>query len=125
MTGKGLDGNRPYDLLVDRDDPRCAFVFEGTELPGGQLGAFESMVNGAGAEGVEIDRADHALGTSPDAVVVATATGCSRAYGLDSVEVTLPDGCYDGTTSDKVCADLLLEPKPHEGAVFSTSSIAS
>lgn len=57
--------------------------------------------------------------------MVATATGFSRAYGLDPpVEGTLPDGCYDGTTSDKVCDDLLLEPKPHEGAVFSTSSIA-
>jgi N,N-dimethylformamidase len=124
MASQGFDGNRPYDVLVDRDDPRCAFVLEGCELPGGQLGAFASMVNGAGAAGVEIDRADHALGTSYDAVVVASATGFSRAYGLDPVEVALPDGCYDGTTSDKVRADLVLEPKPHQGAVFSTSSIA-
>lgn len=71
-----------------------------------------------------IDRADHALGTSYDAVVVASATGFSRAYGLDPIEVALPDGCYDGTTSTKVRADLVLEPKPHQGAVFSTSSIA-
>lgn len=124
MASQGFDGNRPYDVLVDRDDARCAFVFEGTELAGGQLGGCESMVNGAGAAGVEIDRADHALGTSPDSILLASATGFSRAYGLDPVEVALPDGCYDGTTSAKVRADLLLVPKPRQGAVFSTSSIA-
>lgn len=124
MSSQGFDTNRPYDVLVDRDDPRCAFVFDGTELPGGQLGNFASMVNGSGAAGVEIDRADHALGTSLDAVILASATGFSRAYGLDPIEIALPDGCYDGPTSDRVRADLVLEPKPQQGAVFSTSSIA-
>lgn len=124
MASQGFDINRPYDVVVDVADPRWSFVFEGAELPGGQLGAFASMVNGAGAAGVEIDRADPALGTSHDAVILATATGFSRSYGLDPIEVTLPDGCYDGTTSDKVRADLVLEPKPRQGAVFSTASIA-
>jgi N,N-dimethylformamidase len=82
------------------------------------------MVNGAGAAGVEIDRADTALGTSRDAVILASANGFSRSYGLDPIEIALPDGCYDGPTSDKVRADLVLTPKPHQGAVFATSSIA-
>ncbi len=124
MAAQGFDLNRPYDVSVPVDDPRWAFVFEGTDLPGGQIGAFPSMVNGAGAAGVEIDRADTALGTSPDAVILASATGFSRSYGLDPIEVALPDGCYDGTTSAKVRADLVLEPKPNQGAVFSVSSIA-
>ncbi|GAA4091310.1 N,N-dimethylformamidase beta subunit family domain-containing protein [Nocardioides kongjuensis] len=124
MASQGFDTNRPYDVLVDVEDPRCAFVFDGVELVDGRLGEFDSMVNGRGAAGVEIDRADHALGTSPDALVLASATGFSRAYGLDPIEVALPDGCYDGTTSDKVRADLVLEPKPRQGAVFATSSIA-
>ena len=81
---------------------------DGVEQPDGQLGGFASLVNGAGAAGVEIDRADTALGTSHDAVVLATATGFSRSYGLDPIEIALPDGCYDGPTSDKVRADLVL-----------------
>ncbi|MET0418034.1 MAG: N,N-dimethylformamidase beta subunit family domain-containing protein [Actinoplanes sp.] len=124
MASQGFDLNRPYDVRVAVDDPRWSFVFEGADLPGGQLGAFGSMVNGAGAAGVEIDRADTALGTSHDAVILATATGFSRSYGLDPIEIALPDGCYDGPTSDKVRADLVLEPKPNQGAVFSVSSIA-
>jgi N,N-dimethylformamidase len=82
------------------------------------------MVNGHGAAGVEIDRADPALGTPGGTIVLATAVGFSRGYGLDPVDVTLPDGRYDGTTSDKVRCDLVLVPKPNGGAVFSTGSIA-
>ncbi|MCO8277517.1 LamG domain-containing protein [Actinoplanes sp. TRM 88003] len=124
MASQGFDLNRPYDVKVDVADPRWSFVFEGTERPGDRIGDFASMVNGSGAAGVEIDRADTALGTSHDAVILASATGFSRSYGLDPIEVALPDGCYDGPTSDKVRADLVLEPKPEQGAVFSVSSIA-
>lgn len=124
MAAQGFDTNRPYDLVADPDDPRVAFVFDGVDVTSGRIGDFDSLVNGHGAAGVEIDRADTALGTPDDAVVLASATGFSRAYGLDPVEVTLPDGCYDGSTSDKVRCDLVLVPKPNGGAVFSTGSIA-
>lgn len=122
MASQGFDTNRPYDVVADRTDPRVAFAFEG--ITGATIGDFASLVNGHGAAGVEIDRADPALGTPDDAIVLASATGFSRAYGLDPVEVQLPDGHYDGTTSDKVRCDLVLVPKPHAGAVFSTGSIA-
>jgi N,N-dimethylformamidase len=124
MSSQGFDTNRPYDVVADPEDPRVSFVFDGVDLGDGRIGDFDSMVNGHGAAGVEIDRADAALGTPDDAIVIATATGFSRAYGLDPVEVALPDGRYDGTTSDKVRCDLVLVPKPNGGAVFSTGSIA-
>lgn len=124
MASQGFDVNRPYDVVADPADPRVAFVFDGVDLSSGRIGDFASMVNGHGAAGVEIDRADPALGTPDDTIVLATATGFSRAYGLDPVEVALPDGCYDGTTSDKVRCDLVVLPKPEGGAVFSTGSIA-
>lgn len=124
MAAQGFDVNRPYDLLVDPEDPRVSFVLAGIDVSSGSIGDFESLVNGHGAAGVEIDRVDSALGTPDDTVVLATATGFSRAYGLDPVEVVLPDGCYDGTTSDKVRCDLVLVPKANNGAVFSTGSIA-
>ncbi|MCF6470833.1 hypothetical protein FAF44_20905 [Nonomuraea sp. MG754425] len=124
MASQGFDVNRPYDVVADPADPRVAFVFDGVDLSSGRIGDFPSMVNGHGAAGVEIDRADPALGTPDDTIVLATATGFSRAYGLDPVEVALPDGCYDGTTSDKVRCDLVVLPKPEGGAVFSTGSIA-
>ncbi|MBM2615750.1 hypothetical protein JIG36_09305 [Actinoplanes sp. LDG1-06] len=117
MASQGFDANRPYDVVT-----RVPFVFEG--IASDAIGDFPSLVNGHGAAGVEIDRADRALGTPDDTVVLATATGFSRAYGLDPIEVQLPDGRYDGTTSDKVRCDLVLVPKPNGGAVFSTGSIA-
>ncbi|GAA0526229.1 large subunit of N,N-dimethylformamidase [Paractinoplanes ferrugineus] len=122
MAAQGFDANRPYDVVADPADPRVAFAFDG--ITGPRIGDFPSMVNGHGAAGVEIDRADRALGTPADTIVLATASGFSRAYGLDPVEVQLPDGHYDGTTSDKVRCDLVLLPKPRGGAVFSTGSIA-
>jgi N,N-dimethylformamidase len=124
MASQGFDTNRPYDIVADRDDPRVAFAFHGIDTANGRIGDFSSMVNGHGAAGVEIDRADDALGTPPGTVVLASAAGFSRAYGLDPVEVALPDGCYDGTTSDRVRCDIVLVPKPNNGAVFSTGSIA-
>jgi N,N-dimethylformamidase len=124
MASQGFDANRHYDVAVDPADERVAFVFDGVDVSSGRLGDFESMVNGYGAAGVEVDRVDSALGTPDDTIVLATATGFSRAYGLDPVEVSLPDGCYDGTTSDKVRSDLVLVPRPNNGAVFSTGSIA-
>ncbi|MDP5182514.1 hypothetical protein QOZ88_07665 [Blastococcus sp. BMG 814] len=124
MASQGFDTNRPYDIVVDPEDPRISFVFDGVDLRSGRIGDFDSMVNGHGAAGVEIDRADVALGTPDDTIVLAAATGFSRAYGLDPVEVALPDGCYDGTTSERVRCDLVLVPHPNDGAVFSTGSIA-
>ncbi|GID29324.1 N,N-dimethylformamidase beta subunit family domain-containing protein [Paractinoplanes brasiliensis] len=118
MASQGFDTNRPYEVVTP-----VPFVFAGIE-GAKTIGDFPSLVNGHGAAGVEIDRADRALGTPDDTIVLATATGFSRAYGLDPVEVQLPDGNYDGTTSDKVRCDLVLVPKPNGGAVFSTGSIA-
>ncbi|MBL7255582.1 N,N-dimethylformamidase beta subunit family domain-containing protein [Paractinoplanes lichenicola] len=118
MASQGFDTNRPYDVVT-----KVPFVFAGIDDVN-RIGDFPSLVNGHGAAGVEIDRADRALGTPDDTVVLASATGFSRAYGLDPIEVQLPDGCYDGTTSDKVRCDLVLVPKPNGGAVFSTGSIA-
>ncbi|GAB2587141.1 large subunit of N,N-dimethylformamidase [Paractinoplanes abujensis] len=118
MASQGFDTNRPYDVVT-----KVPFVFAGIENAE-TIGDFPSLVNGHGAAGVEIDRADRALGTPDGTIVLATATGFSRAYGLDPIEVQLPDGCYDGTTSDKVRCDLVLVPKPNGGAVFSTGSIA-
>jgi N,N-dimethylformamidase len=124
MASQGFDINRPYDVVADPADPRVAFAFEGVDLSSGRIGDSESLVNGWGAAGVEIDRVDAAWGTPEDTIVLATATGFSRAYGLDPVEVALPDGCYDGETSAKVRCDLVILPKPNDGAVFSTGSIA-
>lgn len=124
MTAQGFDTNRPYAVVADPADPRIAFAFANVDTSSGVIGDFGSMVNGHGAAGVEIDRADPALGTPGGTIVLATAVGFSRGYGLDPVDVTLPDGRYDGTTSDRVRCDLVLVPKPNGGAVFSTGSIA-
>ena len=124
MTAAGWEFNRPYTVECDTSDPRIQFAFEGVDLQDGEIGNFESLVNGYGAAGIEVDRMDFELGTPRDAICLATARGFNTTYGLDPVQVMLPDGRYDGTTSERVRADLLLVPKSKQGAIFSTGSIA-
>ena len=53
-------------------DPRAAFIFEGIG-PTRSIGDFGLV--GGGAAGLELDRADAALGTPPHALVLATSRG--------------------------------------------------
>ena len=79
---------------------------------------------GGGAAGLELDRAEHDLGTPPNLVVLARSENHTDLILLVNEEsaVTTPD--MTGSQNDMIRADLAFFETPAGGAVFSTGSIA-
>ena len=102
-------------------EERVSFILDGID-PGAPLGDGGSVLGGPA--GFEIDRADPALGTPPDAVVVASASEFSHAYQGAVEDVTTADsrpgrpGQRPGPVRCRVLRDRA------GGAVFSVGSIA-
>jgi N,N-dimethylformamidase len=120
MSASGFDAALPFRRLPASHDPRAALIFAGVgeDEPIGDTGLMMS-----GAAGLEIDRADTALGTPPHALVVATADGFSNSYLRAIEEVTAPDAHQGGEESHAVRADMVFFETPNDGAVFSAGSI--
>lgn len=113
---------RPYEVREGLDETVAKTFFDGVDLSA-SIGDFESLTLGAGAASDEIDRADIALGTPHNAVILATASGFSGDYQHvieERVEVndasTLPG-------NPNVRADIAYFLTPQGGAVFSVGSI--
>jgi len=120
FTAQGFDRSLPYCRADGADDPRAAWIFEGTA--GDEFGAHGSVLGGAG--GFELDRVDTELGTPPHALVLAVARGFSDVYQATSEDILTSDSLQGGTVSPLVRADLVYYERPNGGAVFSTGSIA-
>ncbi|MGH2615476.1 MAG: N,N-dimethylformamidase beta subunit family domain-containing protein [Thermomicrobiales bacterium] len=120
MSAAGFDVALPFRRLPDSHDPRAAFIFEGVgdDEPIGDAG----LMMGGGA-GLEIDRADAALGTPAHALVVATANGFSNSYLRAIEEVTAPDAHQGGPENPAVRGDMVFFETPNDGAVFAVGSI--
>ena len=65
----------------------------------GIIGDFPSLMLRHGAAGYEIDRADVALGTPSQALMLATATGFSDSYQHVVEEILSTDNERGGTTN--------------------------
>jgi N,N-dimethylformamidase len=118
FVGQGFDISSYYRRLPDSRSPRAAFIFDGvTEEIIGDFGLI-----GGGAAGLELDRSDAALGTPPNALILARSENHTRNY-LPTVEDLLIN--YAGQADlASVCAELVFFETPSGGAVFSTGSIA-
>ena len=123
FTAQGTGPGRPYLRQADANHARAAFVFAGLDAAT-PIGDFPSLVNGWGAAGFEIDRADHSLGTPRATLLLATASGFSDAYQHVSEEVLVSDSAQGGSREPRVRADMVLLPYPNGGAVFAPGSIA-
>jgi hypothetical protein len=99
-------------------DAGAGLVQEGEIAPGG------GGLAGGGAAGYEIDRYELALGTPPEALLLASSEGHSKNYPHVVEEVLFPFPGMDGTQDPQVRADLVYFTTPGDGAVFSTSSIS-
>ncbi len=121
FTSEGFDRSSYYRRTTDSFDPRVAFMFKG-------IGADELIgdfgFHGDGAAGNELDRADPALGTPPNALVVASSEGHSSLYMLVNEEVLVNHPWIDGSNNSLVRADMVFYETPNGGAVFSVGSIA-
>lgn len=125
LVGVGFDAqvfdrSAGYRRLEASFSPRVAWLFEGIG-PDEMIGDF-GLRNG-GAAGLEIDRADVTLGSSPDLLLLASAR---IGYGgMPSPEEfrTFHRG-LDGEQNARVRADLVYFRTENGGGVLSTGSIA-
>lgn len=121
FTGQGFDKSLDYRIRCAPDDERAGFILNGID-PDLPLGGSGSVLGGPA--GFEIDRADPGLGTSPSAVVVASAEAFSDAYQGAVEDVTTADSRQGGSVSELVRSDVVFFETEASGAVFSVGSIA-
>ncbi|WP_377847618.1 N,N-dimethylformamidase beta subunit family domain-containing protein [Bosea sp. UC22_33] len=126
LVGVGFDAqvftrSYPYEWLEDARDPRVSWLIEGIDLtkPLGDFG-----LRGGGAAGLEVDRIEPSLGSSPQILRLATADRLDYG-GVPTLEElrTLHRGVM-GDQNALVRADLAFFPTAAGGAVFATGSIA-
>ena len=122
MEAMGFDRGAPYTRAPDSFDPRAAFIFEGVGADE-PIGDFGLMVGCAA--GIEIDRAEPALGTPPHALVLASSAGLHSDMFRAVIEELLGnDFASSGTNCERVRADMVFFETGAGGGVFSTGSIA-
>ncbi len=120
FSAQGFDISSYYRRRPDSDDPRAAFIFAG--VPDEIIGDFGLV--GGGAAGLELDCANHDLGTPANTLILASSEGHTDLIlpVTDETDVMAPN--LTGSQSDRVRADLIFFETPSGGAVFSTGSIA-
>jgi N,N-dimethylformamidase len=121
FTTEGFDVSSYYRRKPESFDPRASFIFEG-------IGDDELIGNfgliGGGAAGLELDRYDHALGTPPHALLLASSENHTATYLLVVEDILFNFLGTDGTQNELVRGDLVFFETPNGGAVFSVSSMA-
>jgi N,N-dimethylformamidase beta subunit-like, C-terminal len=121
FTSEGFERSSHYLRMPDGRDPRAAWIFEGVERPE-RIGDFGLV--GGGAAGYEIDRYEIALGTPPNALLLASSEGHSDDYPHVVEEIMFNFPGLGGTQDPQVRADVVYFATPRGGAVFSVGSIA-
>jgi N,N-dimethylformamidase len=123
MSSQGFDISEPYELTEAASDARVDFIFEGIDRRAGRkFGAFG--LSGNGAAGMEIDRADFALGTPPRAVILGSSKSHTDIYLMTPEDMLDPTPDMSGTQNETIRSDLVYFETEGGGAVFSTGSIA-
>ena len=121
FTAQGFDRSLPYRIQAAAIDERSRFIIEGID-PDVPLGGAGSVLGGPA--GFEVDRADPALGTPENAVLVASARDFSDAYQGAVEDITTADSQQGGTVSELVRSNVVFFETGAGGAVFSVGSIA-
>ncbi len=101
-------------------DPQVSWIFEGIddEIVG------DFGLCGGGAAGYELDRADPALGSPDDLVVVARSEKHAASYMVVPEEILSHVATVTGESHEELIrADMSYFETPSGGAVFSTGSI--
>jgi len=120
FSAQGFDVSSYYRRAPGGRDPRAAFVFDGVEDE--IVGDFGLV--GGGAAGLELDRADGALGTPPNLLVLASSENHTDLVLVVAEEVLVTGPDLTGSQNELCRADLAFFETPAGGAVFSTGSIA-
>lgn len=113
----GFDGARPFTRTPQSHEASAAWLFDGVTS---ETFGDEGIVLG-GAAGYEVDATDPHLGTSPDTMVIARATGFPDSFIHDATR------WYEGGDREREgrrCAELTLRHLPSGGLIFCASSVA-
>ncbi|WP_181174080.1 N,N-dimethylformamidase beta subunit family domain-containing protein [Mesorhizobium sp. B2-5-7] len=113
----GFDGARPFTRTPESRQPSAAWLFDGVTS---ETFGDEGIVLG-GAAGYEVDATDPHLGTSPDTMVIARATGFPDSFVHDATR------WYEGgdrERDERRCAEMTLRHLPSGGLIFCASSVA-
>ena len=120
FIAQGFDLGAPYRRTAASHDPRVRFMFEGI-ADDGLIGDFG--LEGGGVASIEIDRADHRLGTPPHALVVAVSEGHTESFLLVAEQINVMRPNVTAPDNDAVHADIVFYETPNGGAVFAVGSI--
>jgi len=121
MAAHGYDRAIPYERTPASFAPAVAWIFDGVgeDEP---IGDFGACMGGAG--GFEIDSFDHAQGTPPETVLLASAKdGFSDTYNGVVENVLMEGSDSKASMNPAVRADMTYLEYPNGGAVFSTGSV--
>ncbi len=120
FSAQGLFEGSYYRRLPASEDPAFAWMWDG--IAGETLGDFG--LSGGGAAGFELDRADPALGTPPNAVILARSEGHQKHF------VAVPEELLTHVTTASgerpkalVRGEIVYFETAKGGAVFSVGSI--
>ncbi|EXJ82915.1 hypothetical protein A1O3_06731 [Capronia epimyces CBS 606.96] len=116
-AGSGLGSGVPYRRTAASLHPDLAWMWAGI-ADHDLIGDF-----GGGASGDEIDRYEVALGSPPDAVVLATSLPQSALYNLFTEEIGFGVQTTNGANNPKVRSDMVFFHTRGGGFVFSVGSI--
>lgn len=123
-NGMVFEGSSPYTKTNDAENPRAAWIFDGT-TEGDVFGEYGLDQVRGGAAGFEVDGADFTKGTPRNALVLAEANDF-RGEVEDIILSQLPLAIYyhpsEGGESIAKASMTFFET-PDGGAVFSTGSI--
>lgn len=120
FTSEGMDECKPYRRMPDSYAPEMAWLFDGVNDD--VIGDFGLALGGAA--GLELDRYDLALGTSPNAWLLASSEGHSDNYPHVSEEIGFNFPGLGGSQDPQVRADLCYFKTVNGGSVLATGSIA-
>lgn len=113
----GFDQAQPFTRTQASYNEECAWLFNGMEKD--TFGS-DGIVLG-GAAGYEVDATDHHLGTSPDTIIIAQASGFNEHFFQDITR------WYEGGITELLsrrCAEMTIRFLSNGGLIFSASSVA-
>ncbi len=120
FSGQGKFEGTHYRRLPASYAPEHAWIFEGIEDP--VIGDYG--LSGGGAAGFELDRADVALGTPENAVILARSEDPPSSFVTVPEELLTHIMTVSGESpADLMRAEIVFFDTPSGGAVFSVGSI--
>lgn len=120
FSGQGMFEGSHYRRMSGAEDPRAAWIMEGVE--GETFGGFG--LSGGGAAGFELDRADFALGTPPNTLILARSEGHQEHFVTVPEELLTHTSTVTGEAPEALIrAEIVYFETVAGGAVFSTGSI--